>query len=333
MADGKLLKYVSLAELHAFSGDNISRVGALFKDDADQKTLVAAMFPGWNEELGIIGAYKLSKEQAEEGVKERSKLHALLQAETEDVEIKVEGKTFVASANDRLAAWEAAYMKNGKVIAPTYGQVFGFRRNSILPTVNAIRRKAQLQPIESIPVSIKSYENDLERFEDTISENTLKNFGTRTLSDVDRISAAQRLFHEGATQTHLRRVFKDGMGQKLHALCTLDHAHKDLNIVKRLIAGELQFGPLDKEEMRKLVKDAATSEAVAKYVEHPKDGTNESKMASKKDVKTMADQVPVEIIAIVLKAVVEDKLPTLVAFVKKAEAINAAVKAVMEQKS
>jgi len=324
------LPMMQLARVHAFSADNVSRVGNPFADANDRKQLAGALIDGWNPNLGLIGIYKLSKEQSAQGVKERETIHAGLKAATDDVAVAHEGKQITVSASDCLREWEDLFCNaKGKVKSPEYGQVFGFRRMLLLPEVNAVRRKLGLTAIAEIPYLLKTYENELERFEDCIVENTHKNYGTRALSNVDRVSAAQKMFFEGCTQSRMRYVFKDGTGQKLYALCQLDRNHNSLKVIERVVKGELDFGPLDKEKMRKLQEEGAEAKAVDAYLKNPKEKKNEQKMAAKSKIVTCAKQFPIKLVAQVLTAVLEDKLESLNPLIEVREELNAAVEAVI----
>ena len=324
---------VSLARVHAFSADNVSRVGNPFADDSDRKQLAGALMDGWNPVLGLIGVYKLSKEQAAQGVKEREVIHEGLKAATDDFAITYEGKQVNVSASDVLRVWEDTFCNaKGKVKSPDYGQVFGFRRNHVLPEVNAARRKMGLELISEIPVVIREYASDLDRYEDCIKENTHKNFGTRVLSNADRVHAAQKLFFEGSTQSHMRKVFKDGMGQKLHALCQLDRDYSTLTIIERVVKGDLDFGPLDKEDMRKLTAEGAEAKDVDSYLKNPKVKKNDKKMASKTKIETAAKQFPVALVARTLQAVLDDNLESLNGLIEKRDEINKAVESIVAPK-
>lgn len=325
------LNMVALALIHAFDADNVSRVGNPFADVADRKQLAGALIDGWKPSLGVIGVYKLSKEQQAQGVKERTAIRESLKAAEEDFSVTYEQKQITVSASDCLRAWEGIFLTDkGKIIVPQYGQVFGFRRKLVLPEVNAVRRKLKKPAIDALPVHLKTYENDLERYEDCITENTQKNVGTRALSNVDRVHAAQKLFFEGSTQSNMRKVFKDGMGQKLYALCTLDKNHASLNIVERVVNGDLDFGPLGKEEMRKLHEESAEAKEVDVYLKNPKEKKNEKKMAAKSKISTAAKQFPVELVARTLQAVLDDNLESLNPLIEKRDELNKAVSSVLE---
>ena len=325
------LNMVSLALIHAFSADNVSRVGNPFADDKDKKVLAGALIDGWDEVLGLIGVYKLSKEQGLQGAMEREAVLAELTEAVEDFDVTYEGKKVTVSASDILRSWKEMFCNaKGKVKVPTYGQVFGFRRKALLPEVNAVRRKLDLDPIEELPCRVRSYACDMDRFADCIKENTHKNFGTRALSNVDRVNAAQKLFFEGSTQSHMRKIFKDGMGQKLHALCALDNAHQSLKVVERIVKGELLFGGLDKEDMRKLLNEGAEAPLVDEYLKNPKKKKNADKMAAKTKIATAASQFPVKLVARVCKAIIEDKMESLNDLIPRRELINDAVEAALK---
>jgi hypothetical protein len=298
------LSMIEVGEIHPFHADeNVSRTGGLFKDDKDRDTLIGQLVPGWNPSLGVAGLYKLDPKQVELGVKERTERWEALKLSRTDITLRFKNPnsekddSVIITASDLLRAWEATYTLKGKVIPPKYGQVFAFRRVESLPYVNAVRIKRGLDPILTIPATVSVYETQMERFLATVGENTLKLAGARQLSNADQMSAAKRLYMEQAKEADFRRVWKVGMAQKLYAICALDNRFPEAGIVSRIIDGTLDFGPLDKEKVRKLYKDpAATLEQVLNPENLGGPTGNAPKIAPRSDIETMAEQSPVTLI-------------------------------------
>ena len=324
---------VNLGAIHPFHEDeNISRHGNLFVDEKDLVSLSVLLLPGWNPQLGLCGLYPLSEDRIAAAVVERKATHEAMKLAQNDVTVKIDEKTkIVIGASDRLRSWESSHVNAaGKIIAPKYGVVCAFRRvEAIKQLVNAVLLKQGIEQLLEIPATIKEYVSDLERYTDTIRENTGKIEGARLLSNADTVKAAQKLYHEMATQQTFRQTWKVGMAQKLWAICELDKRFNDVGIVDGLLEGSIAFGPLDKERLRRLHTDAdVTEEQVAEYVDNPV-RTNKPKMANRTDIEKIVKQFPIAIVAFTASAILDADTNRVNRLLAAKDEINAAVDAIL----
>jgi len=324
---------VPIGHAHAFHSDeNVSRCGDLFEDQKDMVELASQLYPGWQVQLGDAGLYELTDVQVIAALKENEKTWIELKDATEEIPVRVGDSTLTTSASDRLRAWESSYVKGGKLIKPKYGQVYAFRRVSVLPLVNAARLKAGAPLIETIPCSVYEFDNDLDRYVACILENTGKTAGARKLSEQDMITGALKMFQTQCAEADFRRVWKVGTAQKLFALCRLAAKHPDLEIIDKIAKGDLKYGPLDKEKLRKAVKSNASANEVTVMLNEPR--TNDKKMASKTAIERVAEQTPIRIIAWAFGKAINDDLAAINVLVTNdvlKDELNAAIGKVLKE--
>lgn len=337
-------KLIKLSTIHAFIAHNYSRVietwTDLFKADkpregAEEKGTawsrdllhMAVSFAenGWKESAEPLGATPIDKKMATEALSERKKLHAQLTSVKNGFEVKVGDETVSVTVHHIQKAVEVTYPV-GKASDLDLDLVFGFRRYHAIILGNAVRIARGQEPITEVMVSVTAYASEADRRFACVFENTGKFDGVRTLSKPDMVAAARNLFERGVLEAQFRKAWKAGTGQKLYALCRLDQTHEDLKIVDKIVSGDLSFDPLDKEEMRKLAADPdTTSEDVQAYLDSPKKGGNDSKMASKKDIQGL-QQHGVELVRMVATAIIRNDIRALDVLLSKKAAINEGVR-------
>jgi hypothetical protein len=287
-------------------------------------TLIAG---GWNPQHGFIGVTPITGKAAEKDKKlaaaQRKKLVAEIMGYKEGFQTRVGDQTVTVT----MAHLEKALAETLPLDAEvTHDVVWGFRRFYSLIFANAIRLAMGEEPMTTLDFVVKVYTNEADRRIDNVLENTGKNDGVRRLSKADIIKAGRDLFEQGVKESMLRKVFKDGTGQKLYATCSLDQSHPELKLVDRLITGQLAWDPLDKEELRKLVSSGAASGDVSSYFENPKGtNSNQTKMAKRKDIDGLKNH-GVEIVRFVAKAILADDLGALNVLLKHKDGINTAVR-------
>lgn len=327
--------YMSLSKIWSFREDNPSRgfpAGdatlplGYFEAARDRDELVAQLVPeGFKPHLGIAGLYSLTPALKKRAVQEIKAFGELLEKAPEVIEIKIDGQNLAIKQQTYINAFNLIHYEKGKIIEPEYGLVFGHRRTVIMPFVNAVRNQLGMHDILEIPVSVKNYANDLERHTANVEENTLKMAGAKTLDHASKVRAAYKLYSEGANENRLRKVFKDGMGQKLYAIMQINNLHPDLKVVETIQNDEKLFPILDREDLRKLAKEG-TTETVEKYLKDPKAGRKQSvtPIAPGKDIRARAQQSPVKAIRFILGAVVHNDLALLNKLTDLADGLNKA---------
>jgi hypothetical protein len=157
----------------------------------------------------------------------------------------------------RLTAYKALYCdKDGKIAVPKIGECFwatdGHQRDKMslraaeLRVFGGVAAKGGeamtigvdtptgLDDLNRIPVRVVEFENELDRTKKQIAENQRDSVGKTNMSIVDNLVVASELFAAGYSQAHLRKVFKDGEGQRLHGVLTLSMLHPEAKLVQRM---------------------------------------------------------------------------------------------------
>lgn len=191
---------------------------------------------GWKlDDNGIIKVEEIKPDLQERAMKERMEQWDALKSAA-----KLGSEKLVD-----LVTFEELYTHGGKLKPIEYLGVSANRRSEVFFPAMVERKKQNLPISMEIPVMVRHYANAAERLDDQIDENELKTAGFLEMSDVDRLLAAQRRVQLGAIQSDLRRVFKDGMGQKLWGLLELNRLWPTIGIVSRC-----QLPPTDKSYIR-----------------------------------------------------------------------------------
>ncbi len=324
-------------EIHHFEGCNASRKAdgfwGFFKDLRDQIKLILYMLLGWNSQLGVVLVRLLTKDEKEQAIKERMTFLEGLEDERNPFEITVDGKKQSISPDTTVRVHKDVYAPRGKMVIPKYKGITCYRRFAILYRVNSILHQLNMPLILTVPVEIRSYlDKDgnidkLAEMGDNLLENELKNAGSLDMGTGNRIWAAFNMFSEGASQNDIRKTFKDGMGQKLHAVCKANR-EIDPNLVPWLLEDPTRFRSLNTATMRAFTKKDTMTESkdLWDYVQEPKKGkVNDPKMASKTDITSLCNS-DLDFVRIVATAILNNDLASLNQYRPFAKPLNAALK-------
>lgn len=312
--------------------ENVSRSGSLFRDNNDLATLASQFCTdaGYNLSIGgPIIVFKAEKAERDQGLLELTQRLNALKSDRSDLNVKVLGASYKVSPNDHLVSFQNVYMKADKVQIGNHIVNVGNRRITAMITINAVREKAGLPPILEVPVVVKTYESKADQYADCVQSNTRMTAGARKLSNADLMHAARRMFHEQCNEKRFRETFKDGTGQKLFAICRLDHEIPQIGLVDGIITDAIKFGAISKENARKFLKrindgetdpESLTVESVVKDISGA--GGNKTKIASRSDIEA-ASQTPIVPFQLVIKAILANDMGRLNKFIDHADAINA----------
>ena len=151
---------------------------------------------------------------------------------------KWEGLKAIAAADStkliELATFEHIYVEGGKIRPVEYVGITGNRRDSVYLAAMAARKRENLEITTEIPVIVREYATPLAELAEQIGENELKSLGFNPTTAVDKLLAAKQAVELGATQSDLRTVFKDGIGQKLWGVIQLNSRFPELGIIDRM---------------------------------------------------------------------------------------------------
>lgn len=279
-----------------------------------------------------------------------------LEQETVSLKIHLDGNDeaskFDLSAVDLANAHKMTYLtEKGNDRKINWLGVSGHRRARMLIIANAILLRLK-RPIITEMATIKSeYGHITDLQEACLWENLSQVQGVVTLGIPDKLTAARHMYQKGALEIRLRKVFKDGMGQKLYGLCWNDD-HYGTDLVDRCIKDPKLFGPLTAADLRKfrnayeeaesvvdnpdssesdveIMKAVMAPDALVQYFENPKAGKKNEPAMAKKDTITGIGQSPVKIIKAVVKAVLKDMPTTLDVYTPYAAEINTAIELIM----
>ncbi|MGK2915087.1 MAG: hypothetical protein ACSLE5_11690 [Porticoccaceae bacterium] len=315
------MQTIEISSLWAFLGDNHSREltsyfdlltpakQAVGKEDEEKLSpdivkLATAFAKGVKLQLGgMVMVTKITKAHASEALDLRRKLRAQL-AKLGSFTVSIGGADVAVANHHLMTAFDAIYPSGAKAKEPAWETVAGFRRTIFGWLLgNAVRAAQGLELFTTVPVEVKVYTADArgaqERRVDNIMENTNKADALKKLTNEDMIKAANDMFESGCKEAALTELFKRGTAQKLYGICKLNQAYPELNLVERLRAGELKWGPLHKEQLRDLITKHASEDEVRTFFETPP-GTNVSGMAPRKDIEKLL-QYPCEIVRLIAR--------------------------------
>lgn len=338
---------VDISLVFWFKSRNLARMSGEY---GDLKELITSMVnKGWLvDDNGMFTVEKATDADVEEAMKLRTaQWESLKQLAANDSGKIVELKVF-----------EEIYLDtNGKLKEIQFVGLQGNRRSSAyLPAMVERRKKSTKEdplPLTTeVAVIIRENLTPLERLQIQVGENEDKTTGFAATSTLDKLLAAKRHFELGASQADLRKSFKDGMGQKLWGVVSLDAKFPSVRIIERMklpqdnpdyirvesakfsdmptlltradpaalaeknkklaVAGQTPMAPLDEE-------------AVKAYFANPDLGGNKPKIMSRVNIESLRDQNPNLVIKATADAVLANKTDGLSAFTMMAPAMNAVV--------
>lgn len=240
---------VPVGEVAWFKRLNIARLTGDYGDEKDlQKTQDSLTLHGWLQNSnGTVDVEPASESLAEEAMAER-------QAEWD--RLKEAAKTNKNEAV-RLKVFEVLYTENAKkLVAVKFIGISGNRRSQVFFKAMVARYESGEPVTLEIPVINHGHLNPLERLEVQVGENEGKTEGFREMSNADRLLAAKRCLQYGGKESHLAKIFKRGMAQKLWAIARLDSLWPNVELIKKMCLPEghedhIGWG-IDKEVARKL---------------------------------------------------------------------------------
>ena len=323
---------VTVKALHYFSANNASRQ-TIHAGSTSTQGLIASLADRGYDPTKVVEAYKLTEDESKQGKHERQKRLDELKANKETVTVtrlneagQLEKVTL--SPSDILRTYQTMYVKNGKVVTPTYGGVTGYHRDHVLVVVNALRFMSQEPLIEAIPCLVKVYANKAERDLACIAENTQgMQQGVNKLSSGDYMTAALNLYRSGSIEGKFRKIFKGGMGQKLFAICTLNNEFKTAKIAEGILSGDVDFPRIDKERARKASKamDEFSDDTIIAAITKPR--SNEKPIMKKADIAAIRKQNGTIAVEMVCDAILKNDSSLIKPITDRQELLNAVMDA------
>jgi hypothetical protein len=256
-----------------------------------------------------------------------------------------------------LEVFERVYCQDGKLEKIEYIGTSGNRRASVyFVSMLARANMNPPQPVtDMIPCIVRHYENARQRLETQIEENDRKTTGFLEMSNTARLKAAKWLVGRGATQSDLRKTFRDGNGQKLWGVLQLNAMWPEVKIYERMLKDpndpdHIKFGSqstgdltlyMDRSDPKRLAERnaierkngrqemaPATAEEIDTFFRTAK-STNKDKVMDGETIRTLASHCPVLIIRDAFKGAAEkdkDRFTHYEAFEKELNAIHTLIK-------
>lgn len=260
----------------------------------------------------------------------------LAERENEWSLLKIQAEANPSEGLVELQAFEQLFVEKGKLITPEFRGITGHRRahslrkaapkRLLFKNADGVAEPKDLNIlVPAIPMNFTT-EMDLLKYQ--LAENESEREGFYAPNIFDKLKSARRLFAMGAIQVDFRRVFKDGVGQKLHGILTLDKLWPNIQIVDRMLKDpkdpqHINPGPVSHTDLPSLIKRSnpkevasanqkkreeltrlgkpeaaielemlapATEGEVRAYFEGKREGANAQKIMSKENIKGLADQ-------------------------------------------
>lgn len=342
---------MKIAFIYHDKNQNHGRQGVLFKEgDKEKNALSVNLHQGYwkSQPIAIV---EMTKEQIAAALVERQKEWDELKASETIHEFDLGDRKVTVVPDEMRLSWESVYTDGkGKIIAPKYSAVFGFRRSAALLGAIALRRKLKLSDFNDLPVAtnakgevtdtglpvtIEHYTNEFERVHACLMENFGK---TQGLSDVtmdwptimqsarDMRDYYIKAYKKPITEAMLTEVYKKGSGAKAFYLTQLDSRYPDLKIIDNVILKKTPGEGLDRETLRKLRDDTKTTkETVAAYLADPKKARqNVVKAMTGATMLTFEKGSPSRLLREFMKAIRQGDNSTFYAFAAFAVKVDAA---------
>jgi len=217
------------------------------------------------------------------------------------------------------------FSKENTPYPAVYGGVSGNHRSVAILLANCVRAKEDKELILSLPCTVKTYASKIERFADTVQDNGSAQIGRIKLSPRDSVVSARTLFSLGVIEARFRKIFLPGTGQKLFALAKVDARFSKLTIIDKILAGNLDYGKIDKEAIRKLSKRTNASKADVELALAGK-GKNESAIMDKTSIVQWARQTNLPIVRLVLSCILQKDNSLILPIGEKSDDVNRAIK-------
>lgn len=316
------IKAISISEIHGFVEQNVCRPEGL---GTDKETVALAkelaQSDGWDAALGVAIVEPMTADEITKAVIERQAAwDALLAKGVSDTFLKDGDRNVINIEIQR--AWEGLYTAKGKVVAPKYKVVAGFRRCATWHVATAINKDLKAEVI----ADVREFKTADERFALQLRENLMKSAGSKAVSDAGILPAAKLQFQLGKREAEMGRILgipaaKRGMLQKIFATVKADAEYKDLCLVERFVKGEL---PFEKFRAGDLGKAEKAGQGYEYCVNFATDGKAPEKGMSRKDLIGIKDQSPVVILKLIAEIVITNNVDALKVITTNAMAWNAA---------
>lgn len=305
------IQYVNAGEIVAFPDRNYSRPdGSLFPTEQSFADLVRSLVPGWDAILSVIALAPLDEKDVQEAKKVQEAALNFHRNAAEDIKIKIDSKLITVSPADRYVAAQELFAPKGKVLTPKYEVAAGFRRMFALVVTRAVQKKlGNTNLIFQIPATITTYGSEVDRRYASIRENGAKTEGVLKLTHAQQLVSSKGIFRLGARQVDFRNAYgvKPGTSQKMHRICQLDAKHPSLGIIEKAAKNKELWDAFDKEVVKNFLDEDAGVDKVAAFLKAPRTGkSNKAKMMARTDIKTLANQCGVQIVADVCRAIINN---------------------------
>lgn len=250
---------VEFGECLWLPGENLARPSGSLGTEAEMKATQASLASkGWLQDTNghimvdvltntweINGKEVPLKSFIDDAMAERAKLWDFYQ---------INARSTLDKDKKALQAFEALFVRNGKLIVPKYTPVAGYRRSSVF-LASCIDRLSltdddsggmvdgkprnpnfgkPLPLITTIPVLIQDYSDYETRFKAVVTDNSFKTLGFVQPSPIDQLMCAKDMVGRGASQARLRDTFSSpGIGVKYYYIVVLNAKYPDLRIYER----------------------------------------------------------------------------------------------------
>lgn len=270
--------FVPAIDVIAIPGNNV-RHSVLFTDLDNLIDLSVKMVPGWKAGTGIdwpvvqeIGDTKFDVV----AIRSAAKTYLMdFFSESTSVKVKYTKADGTESdskveliAKDIEIAFDLTFPMTKKGYPmPKYERVTGNRRSYAMVVANAIRTRLGMNVYTEVPVEIHPKMSELERWMTAARENDAKETALK-MNEMDYLYLVSKVFslsgmYEYKFQMECCGESKRATAQKVWAIARLDHLLPERNLIESMLAGEIPFSPISKEEARHLA-DAIERKPVGK---------------------------------------------------------------------
>lgn len=324
---------VNMFQVVAVPEHNFSRLSSgVSIDDCDE--LIQSLIHGYNSAMGVMVAEKtsLDKSQIDQLFDNREAFFESLGNRTFSYSISVSGETTtdVKKKQMLVSGFEVAnYLKASRKAnkkKAEYQIVSGHRRYLVWSIVCCLQAKYDLPLSEKLPFDIREYASDEERKIDILAENVRKSIGSKAISEADKIQSAYDLRNNGAKEIVIRRLYKDGYGQKLTALSDLllslnaEGCITCEDFCSRVMAKTYKFSAFKMNELRGLI--GKSWDEVEQYFINPNpDSKNKSKIMDKAGIEVL-QKCNIRFFNVAIKGILDNNPACLAKYNKDAKFLN-----------
>lgn len=151
-----------------------------------------------------------------------------------------------------------------KLIVPELSGNAGFRRarsyfDAMVQRFEAMAEtnNADLKISGLVPIRPTTYKTEVDRILDQQNENEMQGVGTKRMDDLEKLQVTYDLFHKGAREVDIRRLYVSSTGQKLFGIVQCDASYPELKIFQRFFYDPsnldwIKWGPIRHNEIGKI---------------------------------------------------------------------------------